>query len=63
MVDEVAGGTIVDNRLVSRGAGIQFTLDLGNKVLVVEDLRKRMPGARLEALEEDRLKVDWPRGG
>ena len=62
ILEEVAGsGAIVDNRLVSREAGIQFTLDLGKKVLSVEGLQKRMPGAGLRALEEDRLKVDWPR--
>ncbi len=62
VLEEVAGsGAIVDRRLVSREAGIQFTLELRNRVLSVEDLRKRLPGAGLEALEEDRLKVDWPR--
>ena len=62
ILEEVAGSeTIVDNRLVSREAGIQFTLDLGEKVLSVEGLKQRMPGAGLQALEEDRLKVDWPR--
>lgn len=63
VLDEVAGGTIVDNQLISRETGVQFTLDLGNKVLAVEELRKKMPGTGLEALGEDRLKVDWPRGG
>jgi hypothetical protein len=62
ILEEVAGSeTIVDNRLVSREAGIQFTLDLGEKVLSVEGLKQRMSGAGLQALEEDRLKVDWPR--
>ena len=62
VLDEVAGsGAIVDNRLISREAGIQFTLELGSKVLVVADLKQRMPGAGLTALEEGRLKVDWPR--
>ena len=61
-LDEVAGsGAIVDNRLVSDEAGIQFTLELGNKVLSVDRLRNRMAGAAFVALAEDRLKVDWPR--
>jgi len=61
-LDEVAGsGAIVDNRLVSEEAGIQFTLELGNKVLSVDRLRNRMAGAAFVALAEDRLKVDWPR--
>ncbi len=53
----------MENRLISREAGIQFTLDLGSKLFVVEDMRKRMPGARLEALGPDRLRVDWLRVG
>ena len=60
-LDEVAGsGAIVDSRLVSREDGVQFTLELGTKVLELEALKKKMPGAVLTALNEDRLKVDWP---
>ncbi|MCH7493571.1 hypothetical protein IIA16_02510 [bacterium] len=63
-LDEVAGsGAIIDNRLVSREAGIQFTLELGSKTLTVENLLKRMPGAQLAAVDDDRLRVDWPRQG
>ena len=62
ILEEVSGsGTIVDNRLVSGEAGVQFTLELGKKALSVKDLLKRMPGAGLTALEDDRLRVDWPR--
>ena len=62
ILDELAGsGSIVDNRLVSMEAGIQFTLSLGSKTFSVEQLLKQMPGAELAALEEDRLRVDWPR--
>ena len=61
VLDEVAGsGAIVDNRLVSQEAGIQFTLELRDKVLSTDQLRNRMPGAGLIALSEDRVKVDWP---
>ena len=61
-LDEVAGsGAIVDSRLVSREEGVQFTLELGNNVLELEALKKKMPGAELTALMKDRLKVDWPR--
>ncbi len=61
-LEEVAGsGAIVDRRLVSREAGIQFTLELRNRVLAVADSMKRLRGAGLEALEPDRLKVNWPR--
>ena len=64
-LEEVAGnGTISDHRLISRQDGIQFTLELGNKNLVVEQLQKRMPGAMLNALADDRLRIDLPsRGG
>ncbi len=61
-LDDVAGsGAIVDSRLVSREEGVQFTLELGTKVLTLDDLMKKMPGAAMTALMEDRLKVDWPR--
>ena len=62
VLDEVAGaGAIVDNRLVSQEAGIQFTLELRNKALSIQQLQNRMPGAGLMALGPDRVKVDWPR--
>ena len=61
ILDQVAGsGNIADTRLISRDAGIQFTLDLGDKVLDVEELRRSIPDAQLVALEEDRLRIDWP---
>ena len=63
-LEEAAGsGTISDNRLISRQEGVQFTLELGKKELVVERLLKQMPGAGLTALGEDRLRIDWPRHG
>lgn len=61
-LEEVAGsGAIVDNRLVSPEAGIQFTLEMGTKVLSMDRLRNRMAGAAFMALAADRLKIDWPR--
>ena len=63
-LEEVTGsGTISDHRLISRQDGVQFTLELGKKELVLERLRKQMPGAELTAVGEDRLKIDWPRHG
>ena len=63
-LEEVAGsGTISDHQLISRRDGVQFTLELGNKDLVVDRLRNQMPGAGLTALAEDRLRIDWPRNG
>ena len=62
VLDDIAGsGAIVDNRLVSQAEGIQFTLELRDKVLTMDVLRNRMPGAGLVAIAEDRVKVDWPR--
>ena len=56
VLDDLAGsGAIVDNRMISREAGIQFTLELKDKALSMEQLRTRMPGVGLVALEEDRL--------
>ena len=61
-LDDLAGsGAIVDSRLVSREEGVQFTLELGTKTLTMEALKKKMPGANMTALREDRLKVDWPK--
>ena len=61
VLEQVAGGgAIADTRLISQEAGIQFTLDLGSHEIEVEELRMRLPGARISALEEDRLWVDWP---
>ena len=63
-LEEVAGsGTISDHRLISRQDGVQFTLELGNKGLVIDRLRKQMPGAGLTPVAEDRLIIDWPRHG
>jgi len=56
----VGGGAIADTRLISQETGIQFTLDLGSHEIDVDELRMRLPGAQIVALEEDRLWVDWP---
>ena len=61
VLEQVAGsGKITDTRLLSREAGIQFTLDLGNRELDVEALKSKFPDAQVSALEEDRLSIDWP---
>ena len=61
-LEGVAGnGAISDHRLISRQDGVQFTLELGNKDLVVDRLLKQMPGATLIALAQDKLRIDWPR--
>ena len=61
VLDQVAGsGNITDTRLVSREAGIQFTLDLGNHELNIEALKNEFPDAQVSAMEEDRIRIDWP---
>ncbi len=61
VLDDIAGsGAIVDSRLVSREDGVQFTLELGSKTLTLEAIKKKMPGAEMTALKEDRLKINWP---
>ena len=63
ILDDVAGsGDIVDNRLVSKEEGIQFTLELGCKTLSVAALRAKMPSAALSVISNERLKVGWPLG-
>ena len=61
VLDQVAGsGDITDTRLVSREAGIQFTLDLGNHELNIEALKNEFSDAQVSAMEEDRIRIDWP---
>lgn len=59
-LEEVAGiGTIADMRLVSQDAGVQFTMALGAKELMIDELRRRIPNAELVPLGPDRLRVNW----
>jgi hypothetical protein len=61
VLDQVAGsGNITDTRLVSREAGIQFTLDVGSGELNIDALQTRFSDATIVALEADRLKIEWP---
>ena len=61
VLDQVAGsGNITDTCLVSREAGIQFTLDLGNHELKIEALKNEFSDAQVSAMEEDRIRIDWP---
>ena len=61
VLDQVAGsGNITDTRLVSREAGIQFSLDLGNHELNIEALKNEFSDAQVSAMEEDRIRIDWP---
>ena len=62
VLDEVTGvGGVVDARPIDLdgGVGFEFTLDLGNKILVLEDLKRQIPNSELVALDVDRLNVSW----
>ena len=59
-LEEVAGpGSISDMRLVSQDAGVQFTMELGSKMLGMDELRRRIPDAELVPLAADRLRINW----
>ena len=60
-VEEAADtGVIVDTRLLSVKEGVQVTLDLEQTVLDVDAFLRRLPGAELSLITEDKLKVAWP---
>lgn len=54
---------IVDTRLVSQEVGVQVTLDLDNSRLDLAALLRRLPGAELTPIAEDRLQVAWSSAG
>ena len=59
-VEEAAGsGVIVDTRLVSQDNGVQVTLDLDKTTLDVAAFLRRLTGAELAPIAEDRLKAAW----
>lgn len=61
VLDQVAGsGNITDTSLVSRQAGVQFTPDLGSGELNIDALQSKFSDATIVALEEDRLRIEWP---
>ena len=61
VLDQVAGsGNSTDTRLVSRQAGVQFTPDLGSGELNIDALQSKFSDAIIVALEEDRLRIEWP---
>jgi len=57
-LDRIAGvGGVVDARPHDEEAGFEFVLDLGNQILVVEELRGLIPHTRMVALGKDRLNI------
>ena len=59
-LEKIAGASaVVDAEPVQEGAGFAFTLDLGNDVLVVEELKKLIPHTEMVAVGEDTLSIRW----
>ena len=59
VIDSVAGaGKVIAQTALANGSGHEFTLDLGNDVLVIEQLNRRIPGAVVSALGPDRLQIE-----
>ena len=58
VIDAVAGvGKVVAQMPLADGSGHEFTLDLGNDILAVEQLKARIPGAEVLAVGQDRLRI------
>ena len=58
VIDTVAGaGTVIAQTPLPDGSGHELTLDLGNDVLGLEQLKRRIPGADIVALGQDRLRI------
>ena len=52
-------GKVIDARPVNGGAEFEFTVDLGEEALVVDELRGSIPNAELVALGDESLRVNW----
>ena len=58
IVDAAAGvGKVIAETPLPDGSGDEFTLDLGEDVLVMEQLVKQIPNADIKALGMDRLRI------
>ena len=58
VIDSIAGvGKVVAQTPLADGSGHEFTLDMGGDLLAIEQLKKRMPGAEVVALDQDRLRI------
>ena len=58
VLDTVAGpGMVTAEAPLPDGSGHEFTLDLSTEVPLLEELRKRIPGSRIDALAPDRLRI------
>ena len=55
----VGAGKITTGQPLPGGAGYEFTLNLGHEVLIVEDLRSRIPQSELMATDRDTLTIWW----
>ena len=60
VLDGIAGiGGVVDAQPLDDGSGFDFTLDLGDQVLEIENLMGRIPNSQIVAMGEDKLNVRW----
>ena len=60
VIDSVAGvGKVISQTPLADGSGHEFTLDLSNDILVLEQLQVRMRGAKITPLEHDLLHIEF----
>ena len=58
-IDSIAGvGKVIAQTPLPDGSGHEFTLDLGNDILVLEQLKRRIPGGDIVALGQDRIRIE-----
>ena len=59
VIDSVAGaGKVIAQTPLANGSGHELTLDLGNDALMLEQLNRRLPGAVISGLAEDRIHIE-----
>ena len=60
LLDREAGiGTVIDATPLKGEEGYEFTLDLGDDALVIDNLVSGIPRAELTAIDEDKLNINW----
>lgn len=58
-IESVAGvGKVISLEPLSDGSGLEFTVDMGSEVMVMEELRKQIPGAAIAATGSNRLHIE-----
>ena len=60
VVDGMAGaGSVVDARPIDGGGAFELVLELGNNVLVVEDLKRQISHTAMVPIAPDRIQINW----